>query len=36
VLKPTEDEYVHGPRWYREPAEPRRARARKGRSAAAG
>lgn len=28
VLKPTEDEYVHGPRWYREPA-PRASRGRK-------
>jgi DNA-binding MurR/RpiR family transcriptional regulator len=27
VLKPTEEEYLHGPRWYREPA--RRARGRK-------
>jgi len=31
VLKPTDEEYVHGPRWYREPMPPRPARARRGR-----
>jgi RpiR family transcriptional regulator, carbohydrate utilization regulator len=33
VLKPTDEEYVHGPRWYREPGTPRAAagRARKAR-----
>ena len=31
VLKPTEEEYVHGPRWYREPVARRSGRARRGR-----